>query len=121
MPAKAGHLPSLHLHCYDPNTVQLALDKVKGRSSLVVRRVRIKKKKIQRSPAFLFTRSVSLLSLAQFQLYHGAWPLLSQGCPREAAEPPGPGSCAPDSPCSNCSVGSGVKEKQSDFSTSSIC
>lgn len=98
MPAKAGHLPSLHLHCYDPNTVQLALDKVKGRSSLAVRRVRIKKKKIQRSPAFLFTRSVSLLSLAQFQLYHGAWPLLSQGCPREAAEPPGPGSCAPDSP-----------------------
>lgn len=36
-------------------------------------------------------------------------------------EPPRPGSCALGSACSSRSVGSGVKEKQSDLSTSSIC
>lgn len=59
MPAEAGHLTSLHPHCYDPNTLWLALNKAKGRSSLVVR-VRVKKKKTQRSPAFLLTPGVSL-------------------------------------------------------------
>ena len=40
--------------------MELALDKVKGPNSLVVRRVRIKKKKIQRIPAFLLIPSISL-------------------------------------------------------------
>ena len=125
MPAETGHLTSLHPPCYDPNTLWLALNKAKGQSSLVVRRVRVKKKKIQRSSAFLLTPGVSLLEShsafpSQLQLYSGAWPLLSQGCPWGAAEPPWPGSCAPDSACSSRSVGSGVMEKQSDLSTSSI-
>ena len=30
VPAKAGHLTSLHPDSYDPNTMRLALNKVKG-------------------------------------------------------------------------------------------
>lgn len=46
----------------------------------------------------------------------GLGPLLSQGCPQGAAEPPGPGSCVRISPAA-AARWEGVKEKQSDFST----